>query len=62
MTDFSKLRKVVGNGEIQKGRAMPLAPNQVPGREGYAMPAQAASSGPVSERPGSAVPPKAQGR
>jgi len=48
-------------GEIQKGRAMPTA-STLAAREGYAMPTQAASSGPVSLRPGSAVPPKANGK
>ena len=62
MSSEAKYQKVVGGGEVQKGRALPPAPTLIPTREGYAMPAQAASNGPVSQRPGSAVPPKAQGK
>lgn len=50
--------KASGLELIQKGRALPSAAD-VRLREGYAMPAQPASRGPVSERPGSALPPKA---
>jgi hypothetical protein len=60
MSNDRDLRKVISNADALKGRAMPQAP--APGREGYAMPAQATSPGPVSARPGSAVPPKANGK
>jgi hypothetical protein len=57
MTDKRTSSKASGPELIQKGRALPTAA-EVRTREGYAMPAQPASRGPVSERPGSALPPK----
>jgi len=58
MTEKRNTSKASGPELIQKGRAMPTTA-AVRVREGYAMPAQPASRGPVSARPGSALPPKA---
>jgi|GEM_PF-6154782 len=59
MSDGSKNLNGRTGELIQKGRGLPPAPDRVRLREGYAMPAQPASQGPVSARPGSALPPKA---
>jgi hypothetical protein len=56
MSNNGKSIKVGPGREVHEGQAMPAAPMTL--REGYAMPAQATSQGPVSARPGSAVPPK----